>query len=439
MQSELMEAVNVWSGAFARLDAAAGRDPAWMHRLRADAFARFRELGFPTPQDEEWRYTDVAPIARTAFRPAPATSTGAAAALTQLAFPESAAGTIVFVNGRFSRELSPVRALPDGVIAGSLALAMRELSSQVEPHLARHAAYGRHAFAALNTALLEDGAFVYLPRGRALDIPIHIVHLTVPGPDAVVTHPRTLIVADRGAEATVVETYAGTAEGTWLTNAVTELVASENASVRHWRIQRESDQAFHTGTLQVALARHARVHSLNFAFGGALARTDINAVLGAEGAEVHLNGLYLATGDQLVDNHTLIDHARPHCASREIYKGILAGRARGVFNGKVYVRPDAQKTDGKQTNKNLLLSKEALVNTKPQLEIFANDVKCTHGATIGQLEEEQVFYLRARGIAERDARSLLTHAFAGEILEQVTIASLRERLDAAIFARLPEL
>ncbi len=433
MQTNVIEERDTWSQAFARLDAG---PPEWLVRARRDAFAHFHEVGFPTVANEEWRYTNVAPIARTAFRPAAAESVGAEA-LAPYVFPEAAA-TLIFVNGRFVRELSAVGRLPDGTIAGSLAIATREFSSQVESHLARYAGYSRHPFVALNTAFVQDGAFVHVARGAVLAAPIHLLFLTVPGAEPESTHPRVLIIADRGSEATVVETHAGVRDGVYFSNPVSELVVGENATLRHWRIQRESDRAFHVGTVQVELGRSSVVHSLSFALGAAISRLDLNATLGAEGAEVRMNGLYVANGNQIVDHHTLIDHAQPNCASREVYKGILAGRSRGVFNGKVYVRPDAQKTDGKQTNRNLLLSDEALVHTKPQLEIFANDVKCTHGATIGQLDEDQIFYLRARGIAGREAKSILTHAFAGEILDQVAPESLRSLLDRALFARLPE-
>lgn len=417
----------------------AGKDPAWLHRVRQDAFARFRELGFPTVEDEEWRFTNPAPIARTPFHLAgPAGPAPTAAELAEFTFPTASGTTLVFVNGRWVRDRSTLRALPHGVIVGSLGVAWKELSSVVEPHLARHAGYERHAFVALNTAFLQDGAFVYLPERAEPAEPIQIVHLTVPGPDPLAAHPRTLIVAERGSRAQIVETFASLRDGAYFSNAVTEILVGDNAAIEHVKVQRESERAFHIGTLQAALKRDARLFSLNFAYGGQLARSDINAVLDGPGGEAHLNGLYCATGEQLLDNHTLIDHAMPHCASREVYKGILAGRSRGVFNGKVYVRPDAQKTDGKQTNKNLLLSDEALVNTKPQLEIFANDVRCTHGATIGQLEEEQVFYLRSRGIGERDARGMLTHAFANEILDMVKIPALRSQLEQALFRRLPQ-
>src|SRR5262249_41723876 len=308
---------------------------------------------------------------------------------------------LVFVNGRFQGELSK---LPRGIEVGSLAATMQSGHATAEQHLARHAGYKDHAFVALNTAFLEDGAFIEVPKETVLEQPLHLVFLSVPtGP--VVSHPRSLIVVGRDAQVSVVESYFGFSEKTYFTNAVTEIVAGENAIVEHYKLQQEQEQAFHVSTLQVHQERASSFTSHSISLGGALVRNDVNTVLDGEGAESTLNGLYIGKGAKRVDNHTTIDQAQPHCSSREIYKGILDGKASAVFNGKIVVRKGAQKTDAKQTNKNLLLSEDATINTKPQLEIYADDVKCTHGATIGQLGEESVFYLRSRGIGQEEARA----------------------------------
>ncbi|HVB37990.1 MAG TPA: Fe-S cluster assembly protein SufD, partial [Vicinamibacterales bacterium] len=294
-------------------------------------------------------------------------------------------------------------------------------------------------FPALNTAFFADGAFVLLPPHTILDAPIHLLFITVADrarTEAVMTHPRVLLVAGEDSQARIIESYAGTPGATYFTNALTEVSLGEHAVVEHCRVQRESDAAFHVGLMHVNGRRSSTFTSHAFALGGALVRNEIAAVMGGEGMECTLNGLYLATGRQLVDNHTTIDHATPHCSSHEIYKGVLAGRARGVFNGKIIVRPDAQKTDAKQTNRALLLSDDAVIDTKPQLEIFANDVKCTHGAAIGQLDDDAVFYLRSRAIGEQDARTMLIHAFAGEVLDRVHIEPVRAQLRDELTARL---
>jgi Fe-S cluster assembly protein SufD len=364
--------------------------------LRRKALARFADLGFPTLKDEEWRFTNLAALVRTSFEPGDD-------------------GTLV-----------PPTPL-DGVIVCRLTDALVRHPDLVEPHLARLADYEKHAFTALNTAFLRDGYFVHVPPGKVLEEPIRL-DIAAPASDRpLVWHRRCLILAGRGSRASVVENYDGAA-GVYFTNAVTEVVLAEDAALDYYRVQRESQQAFHVATVQVRQERGSRFTSHALALGGALSRTDLNVVLDAEGCECTLNGLYRADGDRLVDNHTRIDHARPRCSSHELYKGILAGRARGVFNGKIYVHRDAQKTDARQTNKTLLLSDDAVIDAKPQLEIYADDVKCTHGASIGQLDEEALFYLRTRGIGHDEARRLLTYAFANDILERIQVDSLRAEL-----------
>ena len=403
--------------------------PGWMRRLREAARGRFEEVGFPTTRAEEWKYTNVAPIARTVFQPAaevPADQVGEK--LAGARFADLRAPRVVVVNGRYSAELSNVDGLPEGVRVSSLAQALETEPESLQPHLARCAGYDNHVFIALNTAMLEDGVFVRIANRRVLDCPLYLLHVTGVNGSAVASHPRTLVVADRDSQARIIEGYLGLEEGVCFSNAVTEAVLGEGAVLDYTKLEVERDQAFHFGALHVRQARSSSFHSHSLALGGRLVRNEIGVVLAGEGAEATLNGLYLATGERHIDNYTTLDHAQPHCPSRELYKGILDGKAHAVFHGRIIVRPEAQKTDAIQRNKNLLLSAEAVINTKPQLEIYADDVRCTHGATVGQVDPEGVFYLRSRGIAAEEARSLLTQAFASEMLERLQFEPLRSRV-----------
>jgi Fe-S cluster assembly protein SufD len=417
---------------------AAGLSPAWLRSLRRVALARFAELGFPTRRDEEWRFTNIGPIADTAFQPA-GFEYGRldAAEVAPLLFADLPAHRLVFVNGRFAAELSDVRDLPVGVTVTNLADALQAYPEQVETYLAKQAKFADHAFAALNTAFLEDGAYVHIRRNVAVETPILLVFLSNAPADPTVSYPRTLVVAEENSQATVVESYAAAGQSLYFTNAVTEIVAAENAVIDHYKLNREAHDAYHVAVTQIELARSAHFTSHSITLGGRIVRNDINAGLRGEGISCTLNGLYIARDRQLVDNHTAIDHAMPHCESHELYKGIIDDRARGVFNGKIYVRLDAQKTDAKQTNQTLLLSDTAQINTKPQLEIYADDVKCTHGATVGQLSREAIFYLRSRGIGEADARALLTYAFAADIVNRIKVEPVRAELDNALLTQLP--
>ncbi len=409
--------------------------PAWVQAVRAEAGARFGAVGFPTRRDEEWRFTNVAPILEIPFRPAGREASQLTPSqLVPFTYDGLNGAHLVFVNGHYAPHLSRTNGLPEGVTVSSLADAMDTHTALVQEHLAQSAKFDAQAFVALGTAALDDGAFVHIPRGVVLEQPLHLLFVSSPTDGPTLSHPRTLIVAEDNSQCTLVESYAGPAEAVYFTNAVTEVAVGENAVVDHYKVQRESLAAFHVATMQVTLARAANFSSHSIGLGGRLVRNDANAYLGAEGIECTLNGLYRAGGRQLVDNHTAIDHAYPHCNSHEVYKGILDGRARGVFNGKIYVRPDAQKTDAKQTNQTLLLSPDAQIDTKPQLEIFADDVKCTHGATIGQLSGEALFYLRARGIPEVEARSLLVYAFAADIVRRIKVDAVRAQLDHALLA-----
>ena len=408
--------------------------PRWLQDLRDRAAARFGALGFPTVRDEEWRFTNVAPLAATEFRTAPP-ATPTVAELETLPYA-NVTWRLVVVNGRFSAELSKLNGLPTGMRAGSLMAAVTEHADVVPRYLGQLADFNARSFVALNSALTTDGAYVYIPDGTVLDHPLEILYISAGGDDPEMAQARTLVVAGERSQATIIETYATLRHGTYFTNGVTEVFAGENAVIDHYKVQQESLQAFHIASLYVNAQRSANFSSHSFSLGGKFVRNDANAILDGEGAEVTLNGLYLADGDRLVDNHTEIDHAKAHCPSHEVYKGILGGKARAIFNGKIIVRPDAQKTNAKQTNRALLLSDDASINTKPQLEIFADDVKCTHGAAIGQLDDDAIFYLRARGLTYFEARDMLIHAFAGEILDQVKVESLRLALEAELYAQL---
>jgi len=413
-----------------------------LRETRRAALDRFADLDFPTTQDEEWRFTNVAPIARTRFAPAPRSTVALAATdAERLALAEAGAVNLVFVDGHFSSELSHTGELPAGVEVESLASALRAKASgkpaecvDVENELARHAGFDRSAFSAWNTAFLADGACIRIGRGVAFEKPIHITFVAAGAAQPTVNHPRNLIVLQDGAVATVVETYVGSTGHTYLTNAVTEVVLGKDSVLDHIKVQRESPTAYHVGRMSIRQAAASTLRTHSIAVGGLLVRNDIETLLAGARAEATLNGLAPVGGNRLVDTHTLIDHAAPDCPSHELYKHVLRGRGRAVFNGKIIVRQIAQKTDAKQTNKTLILSDEATIDTKPQLEIFADDVKCTHGATVGRLDENQVFYLRSRGIGEDDARRILTAAFADDILQRVRVASVRDGLQSILFA-----
>ena len=409
--------------------------PGWLLARRQAALDAFVKKGLPKPGDEDWRFTNVTPITSTTFaepeavtevRPEPC----AAWQVKGLEGP-----VLVFVDGRFRPGASSMGLVSPGLTAGSLA----DLVAQpaVASALARERTFEGRPFAALNTALFEDAAVILVRDGAVIPGAVQVLYLSSDGATPTRSCPRTLIVAGRNSQVAVVETFAGLGEGRYFTNAVTEIVAAEGAVVDHYRLQTESDEAFHMGVTFAEVGRSASVSSHAVAVGSAIGRHDAVAVLTEEGADCTLNGFCYADASRLLDNHTEIDHATPHGTSHELYKGILADRARAVFNGRIRVRPDAQKTDAKQTNKTLLLSDNAQINTKPQLEIFANDVKCTHGATVGQLSAEALFYLRARGIGEEQARNMLVHAFASDVLNRMRLEAVRDAVEAQLAVRLP--
>jgi Fe-S cluster assembly protein SufD len=407
--------------------------PAWLVALRQQGGQRFAELGLPRSKDEEWRFTPISPISSTTFGVAPE-ATVSLEALAPFMFGHTEWPRLVFVNGRYSADLSSV-SVESGVRVESLAT-VRSGNAALEKHLGRHVAMDATPFVAWNTGQITDGAFVHVPARADLAQPIHLLFVTAPGAADSVVYPRNLVVVEREARASIIESYVtlGDAER-YLTNTVCEVVVGENAWVEHTRIQRESERAFHIGCTHVAQERDSHYRNFSFAMGGAIARHDLRSHLNAANVESLLYGLYFGRDEQLVDNHTAIFHDHPNCRSWEVYKGILDGKSHGVFNGKIFVTPEAQKTDAKQTNRALLLSETAKIDTKPQLEIFADDVKCTHGATVGALNENMLFYLQSRCIPHAAARRFLTYAFAAEVVAEVALEPVRAELDRLVQER----
>ncbi|MGH8803192.1 MAG: Fe-S cluster assembly protein SufD [Polaromonas sp.] len=411
--------------------------PAWLQALRRAAFQRVAEQGFPTAKDEAWKYTRVAPILEIPFQPAePGMSRRLSAASVERLAGDLGGPRLVFVNGYFAAELSALKGLPPGVQLGSLAAQLRaDGGAALEALFARSLHAQPQAFTALNAALAEDGALVRIPADTRVEAPIHLVFLSDPGATPLLAQPRVLVLAGAGSRATIVESHAGSAE-VYLNNAVTEIVLDAGAVLEHYKVQNESSTAFHVALLSVHQARDSRFSAHSSALGAALARHEARVVLEGPGAQVALHGLYLPRGEQHLDNQTTIEHAAPRCTSRELYKGVIDGRGHGVFDGRIIVRPGAMKTDASQTIKTLLLSEWAQSNTQPRLEIFADDVKCAHGAAVGQLDEQAVFYLRSRGIAEAAARAMLTYAFVSEMLALIRPQPLRARVERLVAARL---
>jgi Fe-S cluster assembly protein SufD len=411
-------------------DDGAAKNPIWLRQLRESAIESFRELGFPTTHDEDWKYTNLDSLTSVPFHH----GNGLVKNLTAnevfaLALADAESQRMVFINGRYSPELSSLRRLPAGVRVESIAAALSKDDGLLERHLGRYTRIREQPFVALNTALTEDGALVVVPKNCKLPEPIHLIFVSVVNGGAVAYHPRNLMIAEGGAEAQIVETYIGLGTGNYFVNPVSEVVGEEDAVIDHHRLQRESIRGFHIGALEARLNRSSNITAHAITLGGGLVRNDVHAVLAGEGSECVLNGLYVLDGKQHVDNSTEIEHTKPKATSLELYKGILGGSARGVFNGKILVHKDAQKTNARQTNKNLLLSADAVVNTKPQLEIYADDVKCSHGSTIGQLDRDALFYLRSRGLGREEAQSLLSYAFASEVVGKIKVDYLRQKLN----------
>ena len=412
--------------------------PSWLLPLRKAGMTRFAELGLPTLHDEDWRFTNVAPIARLPFKPvfAPVRADVTFDHLNQFAFSRMKCRRLVFVDGHYCKGFTydrlddEDRKLEIGSLRGALS------GGRVEKHLAQRATGEDNPFVALNQAFFHDGGFIHIPAGQVVQEPIHLLFVSTSRETGTTVHPRNLIIAEANSRATIIESYVTLDGAVYFTNAVTEIIAGDNAALEHVKFQDEAADAFHIATIAGEFGRASNVKLHSFALGAKLSRNNIRTKLAGEGVECILNGLYLTRGEQLADHHMIVEHAQPHCASHEYFNGILDDKSRGVFHGRIYVHPIAQKTDAKQTNKNLLLSDDATADTKPQLEIYADDVKCTHGATVGQLNDESIFYLRSRGIPENTARRMLIHAFAGEIIERVKCEPVREQLDKIVWDRL---
>ncbi|MFL5560195.1 MAG: Fe-S cluster assembly protein SufD [Gemmatimonadaceae bacterium] len=411
-------------------------EPRWLRDLRARGAEHFAKIGFPTTRDEDWKYTSAAPIAELDVRALQ--EPGGEVTAEQLA-PFTFGGhdwtTLVFVNGRYDAELSSGAALDAGVRVLPLGEAREEMADIVEGTLGSICTVEQSAFVALNAALHTDGAVIHLAPNAEADAPIHLLFVSDALSAKGASHPRILIVAEPNAKATVIESYVALGEATYLTNSVTEISLGQGATIAHYKIQRESPRAYHVATIDARQGKDSHFVSFSFATGAALSRTNVWTVLGGEGCGATLNGLYMADGEQHVDHQTRIEHQKENCYSREVYRGVLDDTAHGVFNGKVYVHPEAQKTDGKQENHTLLLSPRAVIDTKPQLEIFADDVKCTHGATVGRIDQTSLFYMKSRGVGAVRARQLLTYAFAADVLEQIELEPLRNSLEELTLAR----
>ncbi|MBI4421285.1 MAG: Fe-S cluster assembly protein SufD [Gemmatimonadetes bacterium] len=411
------------------------RVPHWLMELRQRAIDRFAELGFPSTKQESWRFTDVGPLATTEFA-LPDDVPVSASSRDLAGHTLGSAARLVFVDGRYDPALSAVSGLPRGARFQNLNAAWSEAPELVQRHLAQHASLRESGFAALGTALFTDGAFLYLPPDTTIDEPFQALFLSSAGGRPRVSFPRTLVVLERGARAVFLETYASLGHGTHFTNAVTELVVEDGARLDACRLQQENTESYHVAVTDSHQGRDANLESCVVALGSLLARHDVGAVLGGQGGYLILNGLTLGVGRQHVDHHTVIDHAQPHCESHELFNGVFDDHARGVFNGRIIVRPGAQRTDSKQTNNNLLLSEDARADSQPQLEIYADDVKCTHGATLGPMDEAALFYLRSRGLGKLEARNLLTYGFGADIVSRVRAESVRSHLYPLLLERL---
>jgi Fe-S cluster assembly protein SufD len=443
MAPELVKEVSRYAEAFRQATQTLRSDDlSWLQTLRENSFEQFERGGFPNIKQEEWKYTNVAAIATANFAPV-LVSNGTAVTkddgLAPFVYEEAGQSRLVFVNGMFRKDLSSWEALPNNVVAMDLREALQ--SSEHEPTVREYLEHPALAngFAALNTALFTSGLFLKIPAGVTIKAPIHLLFIgegTVEGPPPA-AFPRVMIVAEENSSATIIESYASPRDdGVYLTNAIIDVSLADDARLQHYKIQRESTGAFHVATTRAELGPKSSYRTTTINFGAALSRHDIRVQMDHEGAECAVDGLYMVDGSQHTDTHSVIDHRQPHCTSTQLYKGILDGKSRAVFNGKVFVRHDAQQTDARQTNKNLLLSPDARVDTKPQLEIYADDVKCTHGAAVGQIDEDEKFYLESRGINPALARNMLTYGFAEEVIERIGIESIRRELDAAVLNRL---
>ena len=428
--TQVIEDKNVHLSNFSRFATQEGAGQPWLEKLRREAIARFNQVGFPTRKVEAWRFTNIDPIIRTPFLLGDLDGPDDGSdAVNKYTFGREASVELVFVNGGYVSALSRHGKLPRGAKVSSLAAALESEAETIERHLGKYAAIESNPFVALNTGFVGDGAFIHLPKGSVVELPIHLIFVSTAGAEPTVSHPRVLVVSEDNVEATIVESYVGSGEGVYFTNAVTEFVTGADCRIDHCKLHQESLSAYHIATMQVDLGRASRFISHAATIGGKLTRNDLNVKMNGERADATLNGLVIIGGDQHCDNHTLLHHEKAHCPSHELYKHVLSGKSTCVFKGQIFVQKDAQKTDSKQSSKSLLLSDDAYMNSQPALEIYADDVKCTHGSTTGPVDEEAVFYLRSRGVSLEAARHLLTYAFAADITRRIRVAPVRRRLE----------
>ena len=411
----------------------------WFADSRHLALKIFKESGFPNSRLENWKYTDVRPIKKKSFsNVSEATVSVSTDEINAIRFDGLDCIEVVFINGVFSKEHSSLEALDKGLVVENMLDALANDKDLLAKHLTKYADDKVSPFTALNTAFIQNGTFISLAANTVIEKPISILYLSKESNSALATHPRNLIVMGENSQATVIESYIGLDDANYFTNAVTEVALSSSAILKHYKIQQESLNAYHIGNLNVMQGKDSKLESHSISLGGSLVRNDIHGQLAAEGAEIIMNGLYMTGDKQHVDNHTRVDHLKPRTLSTENYRGVLNGKSRAVFNGKVIVHKDAQKIEAHQNNANLLLSDDAEIDTKPELEIYADDVKCTHGATVGQLDQNMLFYLRSRAIDEETARSLLTYAFADELISNISFAPIRNRLERLVIGQLPD-
>lgn len=406
-----------------------------IHQLRKEAIEKFSQLSFPTTHDEDWRFTNISPLLKLNFNPSDRKDGINKNIIKEFLFKGLNCRLLVFINGHFAKELSHIKDLPAGVKAGSLYEEILNDSPIVKKHLGKYANHKEQIFTALSTAFTTDGAFIYVPDGKIIEEPFHFLFINGSKDEQILSQPRNLFITGKNSQASIIEHYVSLGSETYFTNVVTEIATGENSVVNHIKLQEESLKSFHISRIDVGQERGSNFTSHSISFGGEIARNDVRSIFNDQGSECTLNGLFLLKDNQLYDSHTMIDHAKPYCNSHENYKGILDDKSRGVFNGKIMVRQDAQKTNAFQENKNIILSGDALVNTKPQLEIFADDVKCSHGATVGQLDKDALFYLKSRGIGEEKARTILIHAFASDVVRSIKIEAVRNYLEKILDER----
>ena len=408
-------------------------------KQRQSAFDIFQESGFPNTRVEDWKYTDVKPIAKNTF--SNITESNVASdnnEIDEILIKDLDCVNLVFINGAYSEKYSDIKNISSKIVIKSMADALINDESLLKKHLTKHINQELNSFTALNTAFIQDGAYINISANTNIDKPINITYISRDSNHPFATHPRNLIVMGENSNATVIENYVGSGKVNYFTNSVTETVLLQGAVLKHYKIQQEGSSAFHIASLNTSQSKDSRFESHLVSIGGALVRNNINASLNEEGAEIIMNGLYMTEDVQHVDNHTRVDHLKPHTQSHQNYRGVLNGKSRGVFNGKVVVHPQAQKIEAYQNNANLLLSDDAEIDTKPELEIYADDVKCTHGATVGQLDDDMLFYLRSRAVDEKTARSLLTYAFADEVISEINLKEIQNKLERLIIGRLPD-